>query len=386
MAYINGIGIISPQNTLPGSEFLEPVVEHHSDFLKSVEPVYRTYIDPIASRRLSRLIKMGISAAKICLQDAGDGMQDAGCKMQDAGCKMQDAGYKMQDAGYKMQDAGCKMPDAIITGTGLGSVEDTEKILGELTIEEKFLNPTPFIQSTYNTISSQIAIHLKCHQYNSTYVHRCFSLESCLIDALLQIADGSSVNVLAGGIDEMTLNHLTIIRRLGLWKPEPISNLGLWESQVPGALPGEGAAYFLISGAKTEKTYARLEAVETLYKPASNSETADFIIRFLDENKLSSHDIDLVLMGNNGDASHDAVCNDVMAEALPQSAKVRYKHLCGEFHTVSGFAMYTGANILKRQKLPASLKVLPLAPEKLNNILIHNHFMNTDHSFILLRR
>ena len=160
MAYINGIGIISPQNTLPGSEFLEPVVEHHSDFLKSVEPVYRTYIDPITSRRLSRLIKMGISAAKICQQDAGDGMQDAGCMM----------------------------PDAIITGTGLGSVEDTEKILAELTIEEKFLNPTPFIQSTYNTISSQIAINLKCHQYNSTYVHRCFSFESCLIDALLQLS------------------------------------------------------------------------------------------------------------------------------------------------------------------------------------------------------
>ena len=86
MAFINGIGIISPQNTLPGSDFLMPAVEHTADFLKSIEPVFKSYIDPIASRRLSRLIKMGISSAKMCMQDAGYGMQDAGCRMQDAGC------------------------------------------------------------------------------------------------------------------------------------------------------------------------------------------------------------------------------------------------------------------------------------------------------------
>ncbi len=379
MAFINGIGIISPQNTLPGSDFLMPAVEHTADFLKSIEPVFKSYIDPIASRRLSRLIKMGISSAKMCMQDAGYGMQDAGYGMQDAGCRM-------QDAGYGMQDAGCRMPDAIITGTGLGSVEDTEKILGELTIEEKCLNPTPFIQSTYNTISSQIAIHLKCHQYNSTYVHRCFSFESGLIDAMLQLQDGSATHVLAGGIDEMTPNHLKIIRRLGLWKNEAICNLDLWESLIPGALAGEGSAYFMISGKESNSTYARLQAVGTLYRPGSTDETAAFITRFLLSNGLSPLDVDLVLMGNNGLSAHDEVCNEVIGKALPGACRVLYKHLCGEYHTVSGFAMYIAANIIKRQTIPASLRVMTSAPKNPRNILIHNHFMNIDHAFILIRK
>ena len=351
MAYINGIGVISPQNTLPGQGFLQPAVEHNSDFLKSLEPVYRTYIDPIASRRMSRLIKMGIASAKICLQDAG-----------------------------------IMMPDAIITGTGLGSVEDTEKILGDLTIEEKFLNPTPFMQSTYNTISSQIAISLKCHEYNSTYVHRCFSFESSLTDALMQLEEGTAGNILAGGIDEMTLNHLRIIRKLGLWKPGPLRNLDLWTDSSPGAIAGEGSSYFIISGNRSETTYARLEAVATLYKPGSPENTASFVKDFLSTNSLGPEDIDLVLMGNNGLAEHDEICNEVVSLSVPASVRVLYKHLCGEYHTVSGFALYIAANILKKQYIPSSLYSLPSTPKKMDNILIHNHYRNTDHSFILVRR
>src|SRR5437763_640239 len=126
-AYINGTGLISPQKTAETPDFLAEIMEYDTDYLKCIEPPsYKPYIDPLQSRRMSRLIKMGIASAKMCLTDAG-----------------------------------CEMPDAIITGTGLGSVEETEKILGTIHLEQPFLNPTPFMQSTYNTISSQIAIQLK---------------------------------------------------------------------------------------------------------------------------------------------------------------------------------------------------------------------------------
>ena len=105
-AFINGIGLISPQRTAETDAFLPEVMEYTADYLKCIEPpAYRPYIDPIQSRRMSRLIKMGIASAKMSLAEAG-----------------------------------CVMPGAIITGSGLGSVEDTEKILGDLTKEEKFLN------------------------------------------------------------------------------------------------------------------------------------------------------------------------------------------------------------------------------------------------------
>ena len=57
-AYINGIGMISPQNTTEPGNFLEEVVEHHADYLKCVDPNYKSFIEPILSRRMSRLIKM----------------------------------------------------------------------------------------------------------------------------------------------------------------------------------------------------------------------------------------------------------------------------------------------------------------------------------------
>ncbi|TSA26822.1 MAG: hypothetical protein D4R67_07155, partial [Bacteroidetes bacterium] len=69
-AYINGIGLISPQQTADPSLFLPEVMEYTTDFLTSVDPNYKAFIDPLAARRMSRLIKMGITAAKIALQDA----------------------------------------------------------------------------------------------------------------------------------------------------------------------------------------------------------------------------------------------------------------------------------------------------------------------------
>ena len=74
----------------------------------------------------------------------------------------------------------------LLPDTGLGCLEDTEKFLSSIyTNEEKLLNPTPFIQSTHNTVAGAIALAIKCHGYNATYTHRGFSFESALEDALI---------------------------------------------------------------------------------------------------------------------------------------------------------------------------------------------------------
>jgi 3-oxoacyl-(acyl-carrier-protein) synthase len=350
MAYINGIGLISPQKTAETGEFLAEVMGYTADYLKCIEPVYRTYIDPIQSRRMSRLIKMGIASAKMSLADGG-----------------------------------CAMPDAIITGTGLGSVEDTEKILGELTREERFLNPTPFIQSTYNTISSQVAIQLKCHSYNSTYVHRTFSFESGLIDGLMQIEEQTSKNILAGAVDEMTMNHLQITRRIGQWKMEPVNNLTLLETKSPGALAGEGAAFFLLGAEKSESTYAGLKDVATCININGSFHPDLFLPGFLGKNGLSTDDIDLVILGVNGDCNYDTVYTQFANQFFPGKAQAWYKHLCGEYHTATGFGLYVAANMLKRKVYPEILHLNQAVPEKIRNILIYNHFRDVNHSFILVK-
>ncbi len=350
MAFINGIGIISPQRTADSTAFLSDVMEYTADYLTCIEPAYRTFIDPLQSRRMSRLMKMGIASAKLC-----------------------------------MAESGVEMPDAIITGTGLGSVEDTEKILGEITKEERFLNPTPFIQSTYNTISSQVAIQLKCHSYNSTYVHRTFSFESCLLDGLMQLEEKSATNFLAGTIDEMTMNHLQITRRVGQWKMEPVNNLSLKDVKTPGALAGEGAAFFMMGAERSSSTYAELTDVATCYNLNGSFASAEFLPGFLAKNGLYPADIDIVLLGVNGDCSNDPIYMQFADQLFPAAAQAWFKHLCGEYHTAAGFGLYVAANILKNQVCPEVLKLSAKKPVRLKNILIYNHFRNINHSFILIR-
>ena len=60
--------------------------------------------------------------------------------------------------------AGVSQPDAVITGTDLGCMENSEQLLLQMMSEgETLLSPTLFMQSTHNTISSNIAIRLGCH-------------------------------------------------------------------------------------------------------------------------------------------------------------------------------------------------------------------------------
>jgi 3-oxoacyl-(acyl-carrier-protein) synthase len=348
-AYINGIGLISPQKTTTREDFLSEVVEHNADYLKCIDPNYKEFIDPLAARRMSRLIKMGITSAKLCLAEAG-----------------------------------VAMPDAIITGTGLGSVEDTEKILNNLLNNEQLLNPTPFIQSTYNTISSQIAISLKCHNYNSTYVHRTFSFESCLLDAMLQIEEKTANNILVGGIDEMTMNHLNIIRRLGYFKIMPESNLNLLKYETPGTLAGEGSAYFLLSSEKNESTYAGIKGVKTFYKPGTMQKVQERIIDFLSSLNLLVDDVDIFLSGLNGHKANDTIYHDLTKDLFQNKPIAFFKHLCGEYHTASSFALWVAANCIRTSQYPDILRVNPMNPRQIRNILIYNHFNNVNHSLILV--
>jgi 3-oxoacyl-[acyl-carrier-protein] synthase II len=350
-AYVNGIGLISPQKTTEPGMFLSEVVEHNTDFLKCIDPDYKAFIDPLAARRMSRLIKMGITSAKLCLTEAG-----------------------------------IPIPGAIITGTGLGSVEDTEKILNSLNQGEQLLNPTPFMQSTYNTISSQIAINLKCHNYNTTYVHRTFSFESGLLDAMMQLLEKTADHVLVGGIDEMTMNHLKIIRRTGHFKMSPESNLDLLKYNSPGTFAGQGSGYFLLSSVKNEKTYSGITGVKTFYKPDGMPGIENEITAFLSSLNLTIKDIDIFLTGLNGEREYDKIYYRLSEDLFQNKPFAYFKHLCGEYHTASSFALWVAANCIRSRSYPEILKVNPINPDQIRNILIYNQYNGINHSLILTGR
>lgn len=107
-------------------------------------------------------------------------------------------------------------PDAIITGTAYGCLENSERLLVQMKEEgEVMLKPTYFMQSTHNTIGSNIAIKTHCHGYNVTYTQESHSLEWALRDARLLLESGKVKNVLVGCHDESTLLFNALLQQDG---------------------------------------------------------------------------------------------------------------------------------------------------------------------------
>ncbi|WP_341837972.1 beta-ketoacyl synthase chain length factor [Chitinophaga pollutisoli] len=331
--YIQASAAISPQQSFEGSyepQFL-PLTERN--LLRVQEPGYAGFIPPNSLRRMSRLLKMGLTTALQCLRNANS-----------------------------------PVPGAIITGTGRGSLQDTEKFLHDIrTYEETALNPTPFIQSTYNSVNGLIALQQQCTDYNNTFVHRGFSFEHALLDSLLQIQEGAE-SVLTGGFDEMTIEHFFIKSRIGYWKSVLTQPAEMLASGTPGAIAGEGATFFLIG---TNPAAVELKGMQMLYKPDA-AQVTESLTQFLVKHGVESEAIDLFVSGRSGDVRFDHFY-DIAEGSLPASiAKVHFKQFCGEYDTAAAFGMWTATQ--------------ELLSGRHKTALLYNHFYGEQHTFILLKQ
>lgn len=322
--FIKGMGNISAQKTWNVDALPDEIVSPDSDRFTALEPDYSSYIDPKTIRRMSRIIKFGVSAATLALREAN-----------------------------------LTVPDAIITGTGYGCLEDTGTFLSKMIgNNEVALNPTPFIQSTHNTIGSQIALLLQCQGYNQTYAHGAFSFESVLLDAIIQSEENPDKNILVGGVDEITDASHAIQKRFGIF------------NQVAN---GEGSSFFVVSG-ESGKAIACIDSVGTFYKP-----DATLILEHLET--LKHEQIDLVLLGTADSVQQSEVLNSV-ADILPGAAIGHFKHLSGEYPVASAFGVWLAATILKTGKVPAAVSTVNTKnPRK---VLILNQNFGTHYSAILM--
>jgi 3-oxoacyl-(acyl-carrier-protein) synthase len=280
---------------------------------------------------------------------------------------------------------GVTAPDAIVTGTAYGCLEDTGTFLSKMVEQrEELLAPTAFIQSTHNTVGAQIALMLNCNGYNNVFVHRGFSFESALLDAMLLLKENEAKNVLVGGLDEITNYSHAILSRLGLYRSNAGSNFNLYAEKAKGTIGGEGAAFFLLTSESSGEDYAIIKDLRTFYKPADSLETVTYIRSFLRANDLSADDLDLVLTGRNGDREGDRVYDEITDHIFGNTLTINFKHLCGEYPTATAFATWVAANILKKGVVPAVLSNGEEIKTSFRNILIYNHSQNTHHSLILL--
>ena len=172
--------------------------------------------DAALRRRMSRVVKMAVSTAVECLGGVAE----------------------------------IPRVDAILTATGWGCLADSERFLRNLISEqEQLLNPTPFIQSTFNTVGGLVALlrHNRC--YNMTYAGVVSSFENALLDGWLRIEDGDARRVLVGAFDELTPTLDKLQRRMGLYRSHTA---------------GEGALFLTLTAERSEESVASLRRIEWL--------------------------------------------------------------------------------------------------------------------------
>lgn len=346
--YINGMGAVSPQQIWNKELLISPPSSYSGSSLYCIEPDYTQYIEPKYLRRMSRIMKMGVAASTMALQEAG-----------------------------------VKIPDGIITGTGYGCLEDTEIFLRKMIeLQEQALNPTPFIQSTHNTIGSQIALLLKCEGYNQTYTQEGFSFESALLDAMMWLKESPGKILLTGGVDEITNVSLKIQKRFGFFRETSASSMDLFNLSTNGTLRGEGAFYFALSGKKGKESYSSIDSITTFYNP-TREELINGIHEFIQSASVTTEELDLVLIGKCGDADLDQTTEEISKQSFGSAPIGLFKHLSGEYPSASAFALWLSARIIQTQQVPPTVLNERIGPVK--NILIYNPYFGHYHSLILLR-
>ena len=346
--YINGIGCISPQRTFDNSEFLPEVKEYSTNRLACVDADYSKFFDAGSLRRMGRLMKYGTAAGMIALRDAG-----------------------------------IEVPGAISTGTALGLPEVSQKFLRSLIeVEETIVSPTTFIQSTHNTVSSNIALLCKCFEHNNTFSHKGFSFESALTDAQLLALENTD-NILVGAYDEVSDYKYAAMKKTNELRHEPCSNLDIYGAQSNGIIAGEGAAFFVLGKEKNENTYGSFVGNKTFYKPESAEEIKKHSLSFLKENDLFPEEIDVAITGISGAKEADETRIELNNSLFASQTILAYKHLCGEYMTSSAFAFWLASKMMKSQLIP-DVVVLENRNRKPKNILLYNSHKH-NHSLMLFK-
>ena len=347
--YINGVGCVSAQKTFD-TVFLEEAVLNENDNLLPIQaPVYKDFISPAMIRRMAKGVKNGIVASALA-----------------------------------MKEANLENPDAIITGTGMGCIEDSDKFLKALIDNnEEFLTPTSFIQSTHNTVGSQIALSLQCKAYNFTYVNAAVSFESALLDAKMMIEEDDANSILIGGIDEMGDYTASLFKLAGFIKEDDGGPYPLLDSKTTGVVYSEGATFFVLENKITETTYAEVLDVE-IQNTIELDEVEAKAAEFLKSNNLQISDIDAIVLGFDGDVEFDTYYKKLTENSFVNTPQLYYKHLSGEYNTASAFGLWTASKIIKRQQIPEILKVNTLQKSQYKTILLYNQYKGIDHSFTLI--
>ena len=307
--YIQAAEQISIQNPL-SEEWMDNPIVYHEPFVKAVNPAFREYISPNEARRMGNLMKRAlVTSLKV------------------------------------LKETGIDHPDAIITGTSIGSLDYTEKLLDTLVENgEESLSPIYFMQSTHNTVSSAISIYTATHSYNTTYSHGGVSFELALKDAWMQLYLGQISNALVGGHDEMVESYFELLKKTGY--------VGV-EGMVPC---GECAMSMMLNKQASSENLCELAGV-SVFRTKSLANIRKQLALLAEKAGVNLEEIQTVMTGVNGNPLNDSLYQPVLDELFPNAKHLSYKQLFGENYTASALGLYAAAHLVKKQGIPVMLFV-----------------------------
>lgn len=337
--YIHQHICISPQQTSNLAN-LENIIPSKNGKYIALEPALED-VPPSMLRRMSKAVRMGIGAGLPLLKT--------------------------------------NRTDGIIIGTANGGMEDCIKFLNQIIdYEEGLLTPANFVQSTPNAIAGQMSLITKNQSYNATHVHKGLAFENALLDSMLLIIDNPDGQYVVGGVDEISSYNYNIDYLAG-WYDKTKSGDTLYASHRAASIAGEGAAMFLVNG-KKEHAVAQIASID-FFQSTDTNYVQNRFAAFLDQNKLIGKDL-VCISGENGDVRHLPFyesCESILDKNVDI---IRFKHITGEYPTVSAFGLWLACYALESKQLPLHFykrKYNHIIP---NNILLYNQYQGIQHSFI----
>jgi 3-oxoacyl-[acyl-carrier-protein] synthase II len=291
--YISAASSISHQPTFKNAGF-SALIEPLNESSVLISPDYKAFIEAGLLRRMSKILRMSVACSKDCIEQAG-----------------------------------IDQPDAIVVGTGLGCLQDTEKFLNNSITIEGLLPPTAFIQSTHNTMAGQISLSIGNHGYNMTHTQNTLSFENALQDAMLLLSEGEK-HILVGAADEY-IDILTEISEQLAIKTETLLT--------------SGASFFVLS---KDKTGNALAAVKDCVTTGLVHDIPEKIVSFLTENGIQASDLDLILYSGASKGLNDDLFLKSLQVELGKG--VDYLQLSGIYPTASAFALHYAADLMNQNK------------------------------------
>ncbi len=354
---VSGIGVVAP-----GAIGVEPFAERLWESRSAIAPVERfdvselrskraalvdgfkprDFIAPMKMRRMNTLSRLGMSAMRLALTDAG------------------------RESPLVTGSAA-----GVAIGTTFGPVQTSVEYLNEYIQKGAALAPPQlFAESVANAPGSHIAIEWNFRGFNLTFTQRESSTLAALLYAATQLNKGTVEAAVVGGVEEMNDITFSVLDRIGALAHDDgdvDEACRPYDRDRNGLMVGEGGAVFLLDSLQSnsgEGVYGFVSGFGIAKDPTatiSDWGTGDEVVAramasAIEDAGLRFEQIDAIWGSANSSIRCDRLEYRAIQRLFGEKAPpvVATKGLFGEYAAAGGLHLATAFLALREQRLPAS--------------------------------